>query len=96
MALHGASPQAFGDGIKRAIFESAWNHKWLRRAWLGPNVSWVGDDRGTNVGLYSAQVGWALLADVFSGHKAEEETQVQQLLSQCRGKNWSVKLHVAP
>jgi hypothetical protein len=37
------------------------------------------------VSLYSAQVGWALLANVFEGHAAEEATQIEQLHQQCRG-----------
>ena len=54
---------AFGQGLKEAIFTQAWNGQWLRRAWLGDDVKWVGTapaeahSNGTNVTLYSAQVG---------------------------------------
>lgn len=54
---------AFGKGLKEAIFTQAWNGQWLRRAWLGADVKWVGTApaeahvNGTNVTLYSAQVG---------------------------------------
>ena len=37
-ALEAAS---FGEGLKHALMKEAWNGKWLRRAWLGPNISWV-------------------------------------------------------
>ena len=46
---------------------------------------------GTNVALYSAQVGWALLAGVFEGHEVEETRQIEQLHEQCRNDNgWAL------
>ena len=54
---------AFGKSLKEAIFTQAWNGRWLRRAWLGTDVKWVGTapaeahSNGTNVTLYSAQIG---------------------------------------
>ena len=83
--------EAFGSELKETIFEQAWNGQWLRRAWLGDDVKWVGTSpaeasvNGSQVSLYSAQVGWALLANVFEGHAAEEATQIEQLHQQCRG-----------
>tara|TARA_B110000208_G_scaffold46860_1_gene62157 strand:- start:269 stop:3316 length:3048 start_codon:yes stop_codon:yes gene_type:complete len=92
-----AAAAEFGKGLKGAIFEQAWNGRWLRRAWLGPDDKWVGTSpaeasvNGTNVTLYSAQVGWALLAGVFDGHEAEEATQVDELHQQCRdGQGWAL------
>ena len=90
-----AKAEDFGLSLKEAIFAQAWNGRWLRRAWLGEDIKWVGTspaevENGTNVTLYSAQVGWALLAGVFEGHAAEEAVQIEQLHEQCRGKDWTL------
>ena len=90
-----AKAEDFGLSLKEAIFAQAWNGRWLRRAWLGEDIKWVGTSpaevgNGTNVTLYSAQVGWALLANVFEGHAAEEAVQIKQLHEQCRGKDWTL------
>jgi hypothetical protein len=71
--------------------------QWLRRAWLGPDIKWVGTSpaeaavNGSNITLYSAQVGWALLADAFAGHAEAERAQVRSMVSQCRDdENWKL------
>jgi hypothetical protein len=85
--------EAFGESLRVTLWQEAWNGRWLRRAWLGPNVKWVGTkpeeapENGTQVTLYSAQVGWALLADVFRDQPTAEATQVAELLAQCRNQS---------
>ena len=37
-----ARAEAFGAGLRAALLEEAWNGRWLRRAWLGPDIKWVG------------------------------------------------------
>eukprot|EP01043_Picozoa_sp_COSAG02_P054018 COSAG02_NODE_6054_length_3836_cov_2.445068_3_plen_171_part_00 len=91
-----AEVAAFGVGLKEGLFSQAWNGRWLRRAWLGPNIKWVGTSpeeaavNGTNATLYSAQAGWSLLANVFNGRKDAEQTQVASLLAQCRNDDWAL------
>ena len=81
----------FAETLRHAVRMAAGNGQWLRRAWLGPNVSWVGDnDPKTGSTLYSAQAGWAMLAGVFEGDPTALHTQIEQLISHCRTKDWPV------
>eukprot|EP01051_Picozoa_sp_SAG22_P002904 SAG22_NODE_135_length_18211_cov_560.916519_11_plen_150_part_00 len=85
-------------GLKAALLGQAWNGQYLRRAWLGPEIKWVGTSpaeaaaNGSNVTLYSAPVGWALLADAFAGRPAAQRVQVAALLAQCRNADWPLGL----
>ena len=89
-----ASARKFGTQLRHALVDQAWNGRWLRRAWLGARIKWVGtspeeaDVNGSNVTMYSAQTGWALLANAFEGRKSDEQKQVASLLSQCRNEDW--------
>ena len=31
--------------VQRKAVQAVWTGKWFRRAWLGPNLDWIGDDR---------------------------------------------------
>lgn len=36
--------RAEGEAQRKAV-QKVWTGKWFRRAWLGPNLKWIGDDR---------------------------------------------------
>ena len=76
--------QALADKLKHAIATSAWNGKWIRRAWLGPDVGWVGDIAGHDSGIFSAQIGWALYSEVFPGSSRQSKIMVESMTEQCR------------
>ena len=83
-----ARADAFADGLKHQLLTEAWDPAgWLRRAWLGPSMGWVGSSASTDVdgGVFSAPVGWALLAGVFDDVPARGLQQVGTLLTHCRG-----------
>ena len=76
---------SFASEIKQGLLEAAWNGAWLRRAWLGPDVGWVGDVTGHGAGVYSSPVGFALLAGLFDPIRAQ--TAVDNVLARCRDAN---------
>ena len=74
----------FAAEIREGLLEAAWNGAWLRRAWLGPDVGWVGDVAGHGSGLYSSPVGFALLAGLFDGDPTKARTAVANVVARCR------------
>jgi len=46
---------------QRTAVRAVWTGKWFRRAWLGPNLDWIGDDR-----IWLEPQPWAIIGDVTS------------------------------
>ena len=89
-----AKASAFAAANRAGIYEHAWNGQWLRRAWWGPDVGWVGDINVTGTtdpypGLFSAQQGWALAGGVFSGHAGAAANLTGSLAQHCRDHGWN-------
>jgi hypothetical protein len=47
--------RAKADGQRQAV-QANWSGRWFRRAWLGPNLGWIGDDR-----LWLEPQPWAII-----------------------------------
>jgi hypothetical protein len=75
------------EELRAAMMKHAWNGQWLRRAWLGSQVGWIGDldNTGNLSGLYSAQQGFALLGGVFDEHVEDLAAVLESLEDRCRG-----------
>ncbi len=46
---------------QRTAVQAVWTGKWFRRAWLGPNLDWIGDDR-----IWLEPQPWAIIGGVAS------------------------------
>jgi hypothetical protein len=46
---------------QRTAVQAVWTGKWFRRAWLGPNLDWIGDDR-----IWLEPQPWAIIGGVTS------------------------------
>jgi len=75
-----------GSGIAEEATKSAerdrvaareqWNGKWLKRAWLGPKLGWLGDET-----LWIEPQPWAILGGVTSAEQSREVVrQINELL----------------
>ena len=81
--------------LKAALGSTAYNGRWLRRAWLGPVSGWAGDVPGctscnaSQVGMYSAPLGWAMMAGIYKDAPEVAKTVVDSLVQECsEGKGW--------
>jgi len=51
---------------QRTAVQAVWTGKWFRRAWLGPNLDWIGDDR-----IWLEPQPWAIIGVVASPEQRE-------------------------
>jgi len=62
--------------INRVAAVAQWNGKWLKRAWLGPKLGWLGDET-----LWIEPQPWAILGGVTSEEQSRKlVTQIDKLL----------------
>jgi len=62
----------------RVAAGAQWNGKWLKRAWLGPKLGWLGDET-----LWIEPQPWAILGGVTSEEQSRKlVTQIDKLLRQ--------------
>jgi hypothetical protein len=62
-----AAAEARGKAAaQRAAVQAVWTGKWFRRAWLGPNLNWIGDDR-----IWLEPQPWAIIGGVTSPEQRE-------------------------
>ncbi len=57
----GAAEARAKAGAQREAVRAVWTGKWFRRAWLGPNLDWIGDDR-----MWLEPQPWAIIGGVTS------------------------------
>ena len=79
--------EAMARKLRTAIIDQAFNGKWLRRAWFGPETGWIGDRGPTALhapGVFSAQHGWAMLGGSFDDAPAALNASLVSLQAHCR------------
>ena len=60
-----AEAQEKADAQRKAV-QAVWTGKWFQRAWLGPNLDWIGDDR-----IWLEPQPWAIIGGVTSAEQRE-------------------------